>query len=467
VGNRDEAVKFFNQAVQAHNDKTNPQHLQLSYQLFASACIQDPTWSDAFYQAGNNNSELNLWYTAIACWRKALQTDQSNPTDRAKIYTNLAYRLHSIGRVREAIECSNEAIKLDPKVEHAWTNLSLSYQMLDQPQKSLECAREAWRLSPDDPITEMSVAFAALFAREFEEAYVRFEARFPYKLRDYLQYPYAKWNGEPDKTVYLVADQGLGDTLSYARFLEAAAAKAKYIHARIQPELYRLFQHSFSHIRNINWIPGLSVGATGFPAADVWSTFVSLPYVLKLTSEQVRNAPDIAVPPWTMPLSWKAPDAKFHIGVAWRGSQLNDIDRHRNLPLHLLFELCRVKGIQLYSLQVGEYSKEMHDIGGAPVMRDLTPYIRDVCDTVALLRDLDLVVTCESALGHICAMAGKECWIPYSHMGRDYRIGLTGTDDDRIWTPRHRIFRQGEDLRWEPVFAEIVAALEERVHGQA
>lgn len=463
MGNRDEAIKFFNKAVEAHNDKSNPTHLQLAYQLFASACIQDPTWSDAFYQAGNNNSELNLWYSAIACWRNAAHNAQGTLTDRAKLMTNLAYRLHTIGRVREAVECSLEAIKLDPTVEHAYTNLSMSYQVLDDGANSLKCAREAHRLAPDDPITEMSVAFALLFNRDFEEAYVRFEARFPYKLRDYLQYPYAKWNGEPDKTVYLVADQGLGDTLGYARFVEAAAGRAKYIHARIQPELYRLFQHSFAHIRNINWIPGLSVGATGFPAADCWTTFVSLPYALQLTNEQVRNAPDISVPPWTMPVTWKAPDAKFHVGIAWRGSQLNDIDRHRNLPLHLLFELCRVKGIQLYSLQVGEYAKEMHDIGAAPFMRDMTPYIRDVCDTMAILKDLDLVITCESALGHICATAGKECWIPYSFLGRDYRIGLTG--EDRIWSPKHRIFRQGEDQRWEPVFEKLVEALEKKVHG--
>lgn len=460
MGNRQEATKFFNQAVTAHNDANNPNRLQLAYQLFASACITDPTWPEAWYQSGNNNSELNLWYSAIACWRRGLLLPGEAPTDRAKMMSNMGWRLFTIGRIQEALEVTQEALAIDPTLANVHINLSQLHQILGNIEPMVKHGAEAYRLTPDDPTAEVCYAFALLFARQFEQGFERFEARFPYKLRDYLQYPYAKWEGEPDQTVYVVADQGLGDTLSYARFLEAACARSKFVHVRIQSELYRLFQHAFAHIKNLHLIPGLGSGAVGFPPADAWTTFVSLPYAMKLTSEQVRNAPNIAFPRWQMPVEWRSPDAKLHVGIAWRGSPLNDIDRHRNLPLHLFFELYRVPGIQLYSLQVGEFGKEMHDIGGAPLIADMTPYIRDVCDTMAVLDSLDLVITCESALGHICTAVGKECWVPYSYLGRDYRIGLDGTD--QIWS-RHRIFRQGADLKWEPVFAEIVELLKERV----
>ena len=462
MGNRQEAIKFFNQAVTVANDKSNPNHLRLAYQLFASACMQDATWSDGWYQMGNNNSELELWYSAIGSWRQALHCEQGSATDRAKVLCNMSWRLHTTGRTQEALEASLQSVKLDPKLVNAHVNLSCIYQVLDDLEKSLEHARVAHEMEPDDVVAEMSYAFALLFARKFEEGYKRFEARFPYKLRDYLQYPYPKWEGESDKIVYVLADQGLGDTLSYARFVEAACARSKYVHMRIQPELMKLFQYAFSHIKNLNLIPGLGVAAVGFPQADAWTTFVSLPFALKLTSEQVRNAPHISVPQWSFPppIEWKSRDAKLHIGIAWRGSPLNDIDRHRNLPLHLMFEFYRVPGIQLYSLQVGDYAKEMHDIGGAALIRDMTPYIRDVCDTLAVLNSLDLVITCESALGHIAALAGKECWVPYSWLGRDYRIGVDGKD--MLWTPKHRLFRQGQDQKWEPVFEEMVRTLEGR-----
>lgn len=463
MGNRQEAVKFFNQSVNAYNDKSNPNNMRLAYQLSASACLQDPTWSDAWYQLANANSELDLWYTAVAGWRQALTCEQATITDRAKIFANMSWRLHVIGRTQEAKEAAEEAIRLDPSLHNSYINLSCVSQVLDDADKSLEYAKKAYELQPDDVIAEMSYAFALLFARKFEEGYKRFEARFPYKLRDYLQYPYPKWEGEPGKIVYIVADQGLGDTLSYARFVEAACARAKYVHLRIQSELLRLFQHSFSHIKNLNLIPGLGVAAVGFPEADAWSTFVSLPFALGLSTEEVINQPHIQVPAWSVPpaLDWKSHDAKLHIGIAWRGSALNDIDRHRNLPLHLMFDLYKVPGIQLYSLQVGDHAREMHDIGGAALIRDMTPYIREVTDTIAVLNQLDLVITCESALGHICALINKECWIPYSFLGRDYRLGLTG--EDRMWCPNHRVFRQGPDQRWEPVFEKIVEALRERL----
>jgi hypothetical protein len=101
----------------------------------------------------------------------------------------------------------------------------------------------------------------------------------------------------------------------------------------------------------------------------------------------------------------------------------------------------------------------MHDAGCAPVIKDLSGYISDVTSTVAILQDLDLVVTIESALGHICTLAGVETWVPYSYMGRDYRVGVDGSD--QIWS-NYRVFPQGPDMRWQPVFDEIVIALQIR-----
>ncbi len=94
-------------------------------------------------------------------------------------------------------------------------------------------------------------------------------------------------------------------------------------------------------------------------------------------------------------------------------------------------------------------------------MRNLAPYIRDVCDTLSLFKELDMVICCESALGHIAGLGQKECWIPYSYSGRDYRLGNTG--EKPLWYPKHRIFRQGPDAQWGPVFDKIIAALKEKV----
>lgn len=480
MGNRQAAVDFYNKAVQALNDKGNPDHLSHSYSLFSAACMVDPTYGLAWYQCGNNNFDLKLHHAAVADWRRALQCPQASianasaaggqadspATERAKILCNLGWGLYVVGQMNEAFEALDEAVKLDPTQAMIWMRLSLVHSILDHSQTSIDCALKAHKLEPDNSTIEMGLAFAYLLDGCYAQGFKHFESRFPYRLKNFLQYPYPKWLGEPGKIVHLVADQGIGDTLSFARFVEQVAKRCQYIHAAVQPCLMRLFTHAFMHLPNVNLLPQ----PCNLPQADSWSTFVSLPFALGLSDAQIKEAKHIVCPQIstfasTHPESWKVPDRTLHIGIAWAGSPLNDIDKHRNIPLQHFLELYDVPGVQLYSLQVGDKAREMRDAGAVALIGDLTPHISDVTDTLALLKHLDLVITCESALGHICALAGTETWVPYSFLGRDYRAGLTG--QNKLWMPKHRYFRQGADLNWTPVFEEIKQALRERVNGTA
>ena len=198
-----------------------------------------------------------------------------------------------------------------------------------------------------------------------------FELRFEWRLHNFLQFPYEKWRGEPDKVVFLVSDQGLGDTLSFARFVEATCKRAKYVHAYIQPVLMRVFMHALGHIPNLNLIPS----GNAYPHADAWTTFVSLPFALGLTDLEVRQAKQIVPPVYSLPTTWMVPDTKLHIGVAWAGSPLNDIDKHRNIPVERFFDLYKVPGIQLYGLQIGPRGQDLYETGGVSLIRD-SVYLR-------------------------------------------------------------------------------------------
>lgn len=458
MGDRNTSIQFYNQGVAAITDKSNATNATTAYQLFSSACLADPTHALAWYTYGNNNFDLEKHHAAIAAYRRALHCEQT-PQDRAKTLCNLGWNLFVIGHVHEAHKALLESIDNDPTYPAAWINLSNVLGILDMPIASLDAARKGYELDPNDVQNEVVYSFALLFNRDFAAGFKHFECRFKWKLHSFLQYPYPKWTGEPGKTVFLVADQGLGDTISFARFVRAAATRSKYIHAYVQPELFRLFTHAFMDMGNVNLLPF----GSSFPAADAWTTFVSLPFALGLNDDEIRNAPTIEAPRLSLPTSWMVPDVKLHIGIAWAGSALNNINKHRSIPIEHFLSLYRVPGIQVYSLQVGEHHEDANQMGAVALVKNLVPYVRDVVDTLSLLRDLDLVITCESALGHICSLIGKECIIPYSWLGRDYRLGHRG--DDRLWTPNHTIVRQGQDQRWEPVFDKIADMLREKVDG--
>jgi len=458
MGDRNAAVAFYNQACVAINDTTNPDRLRHAYSLFASACLTDPTWGEAHYQAGCCNSDMDQHHAAIACWSRALQC-QLDPLTRAKALGNMGWRLHSIGKTHVARKLMKESLEIEPKkLRINWSNLSCIYQVLGLADETLRCAKTAYDLDPHDPTIEVALAFAHLFSRNtLAEGFAHFEARFAYKLKSYTSFPYPRWSGEEDVTLFLDSDQGLGDTISFARFVPLAAKRCKYIHMLVQAELVRLFQYAFVAIPNINIIPK----PAHFQPADYWTTFVSLPYALHLDDETIKNMSAISFPKFNTPVNWRVPDRKLHVGIAWKGSALNNINEHRSIPIQMFYDLFEVPGVQLYSLQKDAANQEAWNSGGGPLIVDLTRYINDVTDTVALLSKLDLVITCESALGHIAGMCRKECWIPYSRLGLDYRIGMMG--DDVIWYPKHRIFKQGEDRDWNPVFQHIKTALREKL----
>jgi len=458
MGNRQRAVELYNQGVSAINDLNNPDRFNHGYRLFANACLADPTWGEAHYQLGNNNHDLNWPLASIAHWRQALNCE-TDITLRAKILSNLAWKLHDLGEVTEALECAQASAELDGSLDMVWVNLSVIHRTLGHLQTSVQCAQRAFELAPQTAMNEFALGMAYAFNRQWKLGFKHLESRFAYRLKNYLQYPYPKWIGEEGKHVYVLADQGLGDTLSFSRFLPAACARSKHVHALVQPELLHLFQRAFGHIDNLT----LFATSNQFPPAECWTTFVSLPSALELSGKEIEDAPHFQVDRYDIPVNWRIPDRRFHVGVCWAGSALNDIDKHRSFSVTEFLELYKVSGIQLYGLQKSKDNAQLYENGCLALIWDLTPNIFTVIDTIALIRRLDLVITCESALAHICALAGVECWIPYSYLGLDYRIGVTG--EHQLWS-NHRVFRQGPDRRWKPVFEQISEALRERLDAQ-
>lgn len=457
MGDRAQALLFYNKAIESLSNKDDPKHQEHALHLFSSACMCDPDFGEGFHQLGNVHSEFGHLHAAIANWRRALQCQDLPKHIRPQTMQNLSWRLHGLGHVDEALALGLASVELDPNLFQGWITLSCIYQTLADGEKEYETAARAYDLLPGDPLVQIQMAFAGLYSRRLAEGFKHFESRFAYKLKSYLQLPYPKWNGEPDQTIFLDADQGLGDTVSFARFVHLAAKRCRYIHLYVQPELRRLFEHAFNDLLNVN-----VVGKPApFPEADAWTTFVSLPTNLGLSDDEIRNTPHIDFPRYGKVVNWRVPGRKLHVGVAWSGSPFNDINAHRSFHVTQLFDLTGVPGVQLYSLQIGQGAQDLYDHCMLSLIRDLNPEVRDVCDSLRVLKGLDLVITCESALWHIAQLAGVETWVPYSYLGRDWRLGLDGSD--AFWAPNLRVFRQHKGETWAPVFARIAKELERRV----
>lgn len=464
MADRVSAINFFNQAASIPNPANYTGNPQLKYQLFASAVMADPTMAMGVYELANANREMGLLHSAIALYRRLLElpvTDTPGELTldiKSRALTNMGHSLYTLGMYDEADRATRLAIEINPKLSMAWCNLSLVESVLGFLTASVESAKTAHALEPDNAVAEVSLAFAHFYSGDFMSGLKHFEARFPYRFPHFMNYPYPKWEGEEGKTIFLVSEQGVGDALSFSRFIEMAAQRSAFIHIVVQKELVRLFKVSFQHLRNVN----IMGSPQPFVPADYWTTFMSLPRAMGLTNEKFLLTPNIKIPKFQVNTGvWKCPDRKFHIGVAWSGSPASDINHWRSFPVTQLLELCKIPDVQLYSIQLNDQTKELHNTGCSVVIRDLSPFITDVADTIGIMDHLDLIVTTESAPGHIAGHAGVDTLIPYSYAGRDWRVGPKGGVP--IWYPKSLAIQQKPDMRWEPVFEEINRLVRQKV----
>ena len=156
-------------------------------------------------------------------------------------------------------------------------------------------------------------------------------------------------------------------------------------------------------------------------------------------------------------------DSVFKIGIAWQGSRQNRIDRWRSFPLRTVCPACRLPGVRLISLQKGTWDRAARRPGGpisgrrAPTRLEGREDERDFLDTAAVMSLLDLVVTPETAVGHLAGQPrGSEPGSRYRHVG-DWRWMVDG--DNTPWYPSIRMFRQTKLNDWESVFRRMADAL--------
>jgi tetratricopeptide (TPR) repeat protein len=461
-------IEVRNQAIHFHNQATHiiKQDTQTAYRLLCSAVTIDPEFADGWYQLGNANADLKLLPAAIAAFNRALSLPNGaisgDMTDdlRARCYTNLGHRLYHSGRIDEAYTATKAAIDLDEKQAFAHTNMSMIQSLRAQHDDAIASAVKGFELKPE-AMTELGVAFAHLFAGNYMTGLKYFESRFPYQMPALLNMPYPRWDGGKldGKTLVVMCDQGLGDTLCYARFLWQARHRVGHVIVMVQHELYNYLNKAFGHRDS-----GISFRYSHdhLPYADAWCPIVSLPLALGLTNDQFIKAPGFKHPdlPPT-PSDWKHPLAKIHVGIAWSGSAANEIDKWRSIEFNHFLRLAEVAGVGLYSLQVGEQTQHLYNSGSAAVVRDLSPWIKDCLDTAAFIKQLDLVISIESFVAHLAAAVGTPCWVLASRYGGDYRIGRDRSTP--IWAPDTKVMWQKSPPYWDDTLNYVSKLLADKI----
>ena len=258
------------------------------------------------------------------------------------------------------------------------------------------------------------------------------------------------WRGEAlaGEDLHVVAYGGLGDTIFYARFLALAANRVRALHLCVPAPLQRL-------LRDVPGVASLTPHVSEIPEGAVTCSLWHLAWLLRDGYGESRpTAPYLHAPDDGPRLP---PTDGLRVGIAWAGNARAGHDADRSpADLAALSPLLGVAGVQWYGLHPEARAKaECAALGVTPL-----PEVRDLADTAAVLRQLDLVITVDSAVSNLAPALGVPTWVFCTRIPElRWPVG----HERSPWFPSVRPFRRRDLNDWDAVARAAAAALAERV----
>lgn len=501
AGRFEEAIAYFRRAlgVEAGSpvlwNRLGNAYAELGRPNEAAGCYRhalelDPSFVDAHNNLGNALGALGRWDEAIASFREALELKP----DFADALSNLGNALKVRGDPDEAIACYRRAIALKPDYVEAHYNLANILRDQGQPDAAVECFTKAIALRPDfvdvyvnlgglladqkmlDPAIacydravvlapqladgHFNRAIALLAKGDLAAGWREYEWRWqmPEMAAVCPRYDQPRWHGEPaaGRTILIHAEQGFGDTLQFCRYAPLVAARGLRVIMSVPTALVRLL-HSLPGVDQV-----IAEG-TEPPAFDLHCPMLSLPLALQTTLPTIPcSVPYLRADPgqaaiWGQRLAALPGERRRRVGLVWAGSARNHapalaaVDRRRSLSPEQLAPLFGMPGLQMFSLQkFGPAAPQAYKL------IDVMAEMEDFADTAALIENLDLIISVDTAVAHLAAALGRPVWL----LDRFDSCWRWLTDRrDSPWYPTLKLYRQPRPGDWDAVIGELVRDL--------
>ncbi len=470
LGRPDEALRSFDCAIElrpnyaeAYSDRaivlSDLNRHQDALQSADRAIQLKPGLAEAYHGRGNALRDLGRADEALDSYEKALAIDPGF----AEAYNNKGYALHELSRHHEAVQCYEFALTFKPDYPEALNNQGNALLSLKQLDEACQCYDKALLFRSDYPEALWDKSLCRLLMGDLESGWPLYEWRKrkpkPVGLRKFLQ---AEWAGKESlegKTLFVHAEQGLGDTIQFCRYARIAREKGAKVVFAVQDPLMRLLE---SLGPEIDLIP-----LTGVPDTfDCHIAMMSLPLALGTTLETCpATVPYLHAEPEKV-AKWRARIGSegFRIGICWQGNKQAEVDAGRSFPLRHFENLAKIPNVRLISLQKNDGVEQLADLPPGMTVEtlgdDFDAGPDAFVDTAAAMECLDLVITSDTAVAHLAGALGRPAWVALKYVP-DWRWLLDRRDSP--WYPTMRLFRQPAPGDWPSVFAAILAQWVEQI----
>jgi tetratricopeptide (TPR) repeat protein len=467
----DEAVLSLQQAL-----KLDPRHVEAAnilgllyfrlgrfqegLECFSLSIDVQPKQAAALHMRAIVLERLKRFDEALADNIRSDELDPNNP----ETMNNLGHALQCLGRHEEALGWFDRALSRRPDFVEALGNKALALIQFHRFDEAFACYEKSRSLDPGNALTEWNHAFLQMLTGNFEAGWLGRESRWRTSLgmRD-PKFSQPLWLGDSPldgRTILLYADEGIGDSIQFARYVPMVAARgARIILALADPACALLAD-----------LPGVShclPKSASLPAFDLHCPMSSLPLAFKTTLESIpstnsylpRPADDL-VREWENRLGSRE---RLRVGLVWAGNPGHTNDHNRSISLEAFSRILDVDAA-FFSLQKDLRAADKAVLVEYPEIVDLTRHLSDFAQTAAMVSCLDLVISVDTSVAHLAGALGRPTWILLPYVP-DYRWLLDRNDSP--WYPTVRLFRQTETRDYTSVLDRVRSALLTEIAAKA
>jgi hypothetical protein len=423
----------------------------------AIADLREPTEADP--NSAQTHAELGVrliqardFPAAIEAFKKAIELDPS----LAAAHNNLGACLRYQDRFAEAEAACRRALELRPDYARAMTNLGAAVAEQGRSAEAIQLHLRAIQLEPELNEAHWNLAMVSLRVGDLKRGFAEYEWRFKgpdgVKLSKYTA---PRWDGRDlaGKTILLHGEQGIGDIIQFVRYAPLIAAKKGRIVLVCHREICRLMEH----------IPVIAE-AVPFdvppPPHDFYCPTFSLPFIFGTTLALIPAYTPYIVPPADRIQHWGqrlGPVGNMiRVGLVWSGRPEFKDNPARSIKLTELAPLAAVAGMEFHILQKGPAAMEAKNPPSGMRLISHDSQLADFTETAALIANLDLIVSVDTAPAHLAGAMGKQVWV-LLHKPADWRWMLERSDNP--WYPTMVLFRQTTAGQWKEVIDRVAQGL--------
>ncbi|CAO3371999.1 tetratricopeptide repeat protein [Azospirillum argentinense] len=376
----------------------------------------------------------------------------------------------------QALRLADRALRLAPELGEAQVVRGDALVQLDRPREAEEAFRGALRVAPQLVVAHWNLSHLLLRLGDCAAGWAEYEWRWRSEALAGQRRPFRQplWDGTDltGRTILVHAEQGLGDTIQFVRFLDAVLrAGPARVYLEAHGPLLSLLKGNTDPAR-VTVIPRASdfPGVGGLPGTDVQIPLMNLARLFCPSLEAIpARVPYLRADPgraatWSERLADGQPTGGpgLRVGLVWAGNPSFHGDAQRSPRLAGLRPVLDVPGVRFFGLQKGPGREDLEGAAMPSTFTDLGPEIADVADTAAIMANLDLVIASCTGPAHLAGALGVPVWVALSRLP-DWRWLLERADSP--WYPTARLFRQTHGGDWSGPAAAMARALRTLADG--